>query len=76
MSSSAIAQREETEHEGVARAVPIAMMKQIVEMSQEPFEPLRNARISVGTVPNGETLIIGDILAGNLMIGLVSRICG
>ena len=43
------------------------MMNQIVEMSQEPFEPLRNARIGVGTVPDGETLIIGDIMTGNLM---------
>lgn len=67
VSSSAISRRTETEHEEIARIVPIAMMKQIVEMSQEPFEPLRNARIVIGTVPDGETLIIGDILAGNLM---------
>ena len=68
VSRTAIARLEEAEREEVARNVPIAMMNQIVEMSQEPFEPLRNARIGVGTVPDGETLIIGDMLVGNLMV--------
>lgn len=68
VSSNAKTQREETEDKEIARTVPIAMMNQIIEMSQEPFEPLRNARIGVGTVPDGETLIIGDMLVGNLMV--------
>ena len=67
ISSNARAQGEDTEQEDIARTVPIAMMNQIVAMSQEPFEPLRNARIGVGTVPDGETLVVGDIIAGNLM---------
>lgn len=68
VSSRAKAEREDTEHEEIVRNVPITMMNQMVEMSQEPFEPLRNARIGVGTVPDGETLIIGDMLVGNLMV--------
>ena len=59
----------ENEHEAIERCVPIAAMKQIVEVSQEPPEYLRNAQIGIGRVPDGETLIIGDVLAGNLMIG-------
>jgi hypothetical protein len=68
VSNSAILRLEETEREEIARTVPIAMMKQIVEMSQEPFEPLHDSRIGLGTVPDGEALIIGDILVGSLMI--------
>ena len=68
VSRSVIARLDETEHEEISRTVPIAMMNQIVEISQEPFELLHDARIGVGTVPDGETLIIGDILVGNLMV--------
>ena len=68
VSRNARAQRKEDEHEEIKRNIPIAMMKQIVEISQQPFESLRNARIGIGRVPDGETLIIGDVLAGNLMV--------
>ena len=68
VSGNAKAQGEEDEHEEIGRNVRITIMKQIVEISQEPSEPLRNTRIGVGRVPDGETLIIGDVLAGNLMV--------
>lgn len=65
----------ENEYENIERCVPIAMMKQIVAMSQEIPEHLRNVQMGIGTVQAGEVLIIGDCMAGNLMVDS-SRVYG
>ena len=59
------------EYESIERCVPIAMMEQIVAMSQEIPEHLRNTQVGIGRVQDGEVLVIGDSLAGNLMIDSV-----